>query len=97
MPAGMMGGKLLRRAAHVELEHAGNHSDRLRPSAGLVHGIADGFVAIDEEAAAQTALVLDDPMAATISADQESIRSRDGFRRGRFRLVHGCLLFMWRR
>ena len=51
----------------VELEDAGDQSDRLRPFAGLVHGEADGFVAIDEQPSAQTAFILDDPMAATVS------------------------------
>src|SRR5262249_42495723 len=73
-------------AAHVELENAGGQPDRVRPSAGLVHGEADGPVAIDEEASAQTALVLDDPMAATVSADQEDIRRRAVLRRGKLGL-----------
>src|SRR5215471_12232236 len=85
-------------AAHVELENAGDQSDRLRPLAGLVHGEADGLVTIDEEPSAQTAFILDDPMAATVSADQENIR---GFRvrRGRLRLLgagHGVTP-VWRK
>src|SRR5262249_49062227 len=72
-----------RRAAHVELEDTRNHDDRLRPLAGLLHGEADRVAAVDEQPPAPATLILDDPMAAAVTADQEKI-ARASFRRFRF-------------
>src|SRR5215467_6568084 len=61
------------RLTHVKLDDARNHDDRLRLPSGFVHCELDGLAAVGEQPAAQTALILDHSMAATVLADQEDI------------------------
>src|SRR6516164_4666837 len=49
---------------HVELENAGDHDHGLRPVPVLEHREFHRFGAVHEQAAAKTALILDDPVAA---------------------------------
>lgn len=77
-----------RLAAHVELENAGDHDHGLRPIPVLEHREFHRLGTVHEHAAAKTALILDDPVAAAVSADPEQgLGTR---RRGRFAfIIHG--------
>jgi hypothetical protein len=61
----------LRLGAHVEFENARDHDHGLRPVAVLEHGELQGFGAVDEQSAAKSALIPNDPVAAAVLADQE--------------------------
>jgi len=58
----------------IELESARDHDDRLQPVPIFEPGELQGLVAVDEQTAAKTALILDDPLAATVPADEENDR-----------------------
>src|SRR5262249_17068415 len=73
-----------RMAAHVELEHARDADDRLRPAAVLEHGELDGGSAGGEQTTGLAVLLLGDPTAVAVLADQEE--------RGGVDLGHGGLL-----
>jgi hypothetical protein len=60
-----------RLAAHVELENSWDHDHGLRAVAVLEPGKFQGFRSVDEQAAAKADLVLNDPVAAAVPADQE--------------------------
>jgi hypothetical protein len=78
----------MRFAAHVELEDAGNHDHRLRPIPVFEHRELHRLGAVHEQAAAKSALILDDPVAATVPADaKQGLRT---IRRGRLTfIIHG--------
>jgi hypothetical protein len=59
-------------ARHVELDDVGDQDDCLRPSPGLAHREPNGFRPIDEQAAAQAALVLRNPATPAVFADEET-------------------------
>jgi hypothetical protein len=61
--------------AHIELENTDNHDHGLRPIAVLKHGKPERLGAVDEDPAAEAALVLNDPIPPTILADQKERRS----------------------
>jgi hypothetical protein len=65
------GGK--RRRSHVEFETIGHHDDCGVSVTVLVSGEFQSGGAIDEQAAAAVIGVLNDPLAATVSADKETI------------------------
>jgi hypothetical protein len=68
-------------ARHVELEHAGDQDDGLRLTPSLAHRESNGFRPIDEQSAAQASLVLRDPAAVAVHADEEACgRRRQGSR-----------------
>jgi hypothetical protein len=77
---------------HVELENAWDHDHGLRPIPVLEHREFDRLGTVHEHAAAKTALILDDPVAAAVSADTEQgLCTR---RRGRFTfIIHGTFPF----
>jgi hypothetical protein len=75
-------------AAHIELKNTWNHNDRLRPISILKHCEFEGFGEIDKKSAAAALIVLDDPIAAAVFADQELRQSGTRLRRGRFRMFH---------
>jgi hypothetical protein len=56
---------------HIEFENARNQDDGLRPIAILKHRKPERRDAIDEKSAAQTALVLNDPVSTAVLAHQE--------------------------
>jgi len=58
----------------IELESARDHDDRLQPVSIFEPRELQGLVAVDEQTAAKTALILDDPLAATVPADEENDR-----------------------
>ena len=60
-----------RLATQVEFENSRDHHHGLRSVAGLEHREFQRFHAIDEQAAAEAALVLDHPVAAAVAADLE--------------------------
>src|SRR5437016_928312 len=73
---------------HVELENAGDHDHGLWPIPVLEHREFHRLGAVHEHAAAKTALILDDPVAAAVPADTE--QGLGTSRRGRFTfIVHG--------
>src|SRR5712692_2452496 len=74
-------------AAHVELENSRDHDNGLRTVPVLEHCKFHCFSAVDEQAAKKTSLILDDPVAAAVFANQEE-RGRPTTRRGRFTFVH---------
>src|SRR4051812_16709758 len=74
---------VVRLGAHIELEHAGDHDDRLELMAVFEQGKLQCLGAVDKQSAAKMLLVLDDPMTATVSANIEKRRAR----RGRFSLI----------
>src|SRR5262245_49143731 len=76
-----------RLAAHVELENIGHHDHGLRPVSVFEHGEFQGFGAVDEQATAKASLILNDPLAAAVLADQEE-RGVGTTRRGRFAFDH---------
>src|SRR5262249_56566925 len=76
-----------RLAAHVELENIRHHDHGLRPVSVFEHGEFQGFGAVDEQATAKAFLILNDPVAATVLADQEE-RGAGATRRGRFAFDH---------
>jgi hypothetical protein len=61
----------MRFAAHVELENAGNHDHGLGPIPVLEHREFYRLGTVHEHAPAKSALILDDPVAATVPADPE--------------------------
>jgi hypothetical protein len=61
--------------AHIELENTDNHDHGLRPIAVLKHGKPERLGTIDEDPAAETALVLNDPIPPTILANHKERRS----------------------
>src|SRR5271169_2500488 len=65
-----------RRATQIELENTGNHDDGLGPMSVLEHREPECLRAVDEQAAAKSLLVLNNPVAATVLADKEELRSR---------------------
>lgn len=77
--------------AQIELKHARNHDDGLRPTSALEHRELDGVSAINKQTAATTALIADDPLAAAILANQQK-SVREVARTQRFLLVHGACL-----
>jgi hypothetical protein len=64
-----------RLAAHIELKNTWNHNDRLRSISILKHCELECFCAIDKKSAAASLIVLDDPIAPAVLADQEERRS----------------------
>jgi hypothetical protein len=70
MDRGMMGCWGL--AVDIELENSGNHDHSSWPAALLEHCEFQGRGAIGEQAATKASLVLNDPIAASVFADQES-------------------------
>jgi hypothetical protein len=64
-------GGMMRPPVHIQLKHAGNHHNGLRPAAVLEHGEAERFGAVDKDAAPQVLFVLDHPMALAVPADEE--------------------------
>src|SRR5215469_1978299 len=81
-----------RLAAHVELENAGDHDHGLWPIPVLEHREFHRLGTVHEHAAAKTALILDDPVAAAVPADPE--QGLGTSRRGRFTfIIHGTFPF----
>jgi hypothetical protein len=79
-------------ATEVELEHAWNHEHGLGSPSVFKQRKVQGFGAIDKQTSAQPGLVLDDPRAATVSADVEKVCSGGSIGRGRFSIfAHGKL------
>ena len=58
-----------RSTAHIELENTGNHDHGLRPIAVLKHGKPDRLGAIDEDPAAEAALVPNNPIPPAVLAE----------------------------
>jgi hypothetical protein len=56
-------------AIDIQLENARDHDDRLRTVPVLEHCELEGFGATDEQAAAESLLILHDPMAVAVLAD----------------------------
>jgi hypothetical protein len=81
-------------SSHVELQNAGNHDDGLRPVSILEQRKPEGSRAINKQPAAEATLILNDPIALTVFADQEKRRYRMRLRRARFGLSHGELLLV---
>ena len=77
--------------AHVQSENVRHHDHSVRAVAILEHGVFQRFSTVDKETAAPVTLILDDPVAVTVSADQEQ-RGFRRTRRGRFMLVHDTFL-----
>jgi len=77
------GGEL---AAHVELDFARQLDDCFRVMAILEQGVLDGLRAVDEQAAIETVLFLDDPVAALVLANKDDCRCR--ITRWRFDELH---------
>jgi hypothetical protein len=82
-----------RPAVHVEFEHTGHHDHRLRAVPVLEHGVFESFGTVDEQATVEAVLVLDDPVATPVLADQEErgawrIWITRATRRGRFAFAH---------
>src|SRR5690242_13633381 len=73
-----------RMAAHIELEHARHRHDRVRPAAVLEQRELDGGSAGGEQTTGLAVLLLGDPAAVAVLADQEE--------RGGVNLGHGGLL-----
>src|ERR1700756_3801579 len=73
---------------HVELENTGDHDHGLWPIAVLEHREFHRLGTVHEHAAAKTALILHDPVAAAVPAHTEQgLGTR---RRGRFTfIIHG--------
>ena len=80
----MIGGGEL--AAHVELDFARQLDDCFRVMAILEQGVLDGLRAVDEQAAIETVLFLDDPVAALVLANKDDCRCR--ITRWRFDELH---------
>src|SRR5882757_8884019 len=81
------GGRCVRIAwlgGHIEFEYAGDHDNGVGLVTVFEQRKLQCLSAIDEKAAAEMSLVLDDPMTVTVSAD---IKKRSA-RRGRFSLAH---------
>jgi hypothetical protein len=76
-----------RATAHIELENSGKHDDGLWPMSIFEEGEAERFRAVDEEAATAVLLILNNPIAVAVLANEEEGRSR------RRRLVHDTLPF----
>jgi hypothetical protein len=78
IPSGL--GRPLRLGAsgsvHVQFEDARNHEHALRPVSVLEHGKPERFGAIDENSAAEAALVLHYPVPLPVLAEQKERRSR---------------------
>jgi hypothetical protein len=75
-----------RSTAYIELENTGNHDHGSRPIAVLRHGKAERLDTIDEDPAAKTALVPNNPIPPAVLPDQKRRRFRT---RGRLGLSHG--------
>jgi hypothetical protein len=82
----------MRLPAHIELENARDHDHRLRPVPALEQRKFYGFGAVDKEASAKTLLILNDPVAAAVLADEEERQFRVT-RRGWFPFDHDILLW----
>jgi hypothetical protein len=82
--------QIARAAIHIEFEDARNHEDALRPMSVLEHGKPERLGPIDEDSAAHTALVLNDPITLPVLADQKERRSRTWG----FDLSHGTFSFV---
>jgi hypothetical protein len=74
--------------AHVQFQNAGHHDHGLRTVPILEHRKLQGFSAVDKEATMKPALILHDPIAVAILANQEERRFRSA-QRGRLAFVHG--------
>jgi hypothetical protein len=57
--------------AHVQFQDAGHHDYGLRTVPILEHRELQGFGAVDKEATMKPALILDNPVAVAVLADQE--------------------------
>jgi hypothetical protein len=68
---------------HVELKNSRNHDDRLGPMPVFEQCKPERFGAVDEQATTTVLLILDNPIAAAVLADEEEMRSG-----GRFLLAH---------
>src|SRR5229473_2799253 len=77
------GGRL---AAHIELDFARQLYDRFRMVAVLEQCIFDGLRTVDEQAAIETILLLRDPLAALVLADEDDVEQ--GTARWRFDKLH---------
>jgi hypothetical protein len=72
-----------RGAAHIEFENARYHDNGLGPMSILKEGEPERFGAIDEQATTTMLVVLNNPVAVAVLADEEEERFR-----GRFLLAH---------
>jgi len=82
----------LRLIAEIEFENARNHNDGVGPIAVFESRIAKRLGTADEQPAAQALLILRDPVALAVPADQEENRRRAGSTRRRFGLAHDTVL-----
>ncbi len=57
--------------AHIEFDGALELDDGFRAMAVFEQRIADGLLAVDEQAAIEAVLFLDDPVAAAVAADKD--------------------------
>ena len=82
-----------RLGAKIEFENAGNHDHGVGPIAVFESRIPERFGAADEQPAAEALLILHNPVALAVSANQEKNRWRGGSTRGRFGLSHDTAPF----
>jgi hypothetical protein len=76
------------RPARIKLESSVDHDDGSRMIPGLITHVSQCFCASYKEAAAQTALISNHPVAAAISTDHKDRRTR---RRFAFRCCSHCM------
>ena len=96
-PDGLAAECLLTRrfCAHVQFKTFRYHDYGLRAVSTLPHREFEGLSSVNEQAAAQTAGVLDDPVSVAIFANQEG-RERWAARRRRFTFAHGYIRLLLR-
>ena len=61
-------------ATHIEFENTWNHDDGVRPICVLEHCKTKGLGTIDEESAAEAALVPNNPVPSTVLADEQGAK-----------------------
>ena len=67
--------------AHIEFDGALELDDGFGVMAVFEQRIADGLRTVDEQAAIEAVLFLDDPLAASVTADENDVRWRTARRR----------------
>ena len=74
---------------HIEFENTWDHDNGVRTISVLEHCKPERLGTIDEESAAEAALVPDNPVSSAVLANEKKRRSRT---RGRFDLFHAIFL-----
>jgi hypothetical protein len=76
-----------RLATHIEFENTWNHDDGVRTISVLEHCKTEGLGTIDEESAAEAALVPNNPVPSTVLANEQERSSRTRRRFGWFHAI----------